>query len=104
MFYDKIFYSDMPLFDLAALRGQIYKIIYAAVLFTSICTTAVSHGFGILSQFKFRSKKMRILASAVFCALALPFSDLNFSFLVSSLYSLFGYFGLLWLAILIIKR
>ena len=104
MFYDKIFCSDMPLFGIAAIRGEIYQTIYTAVLFTSICTTAVSHGFGILSQLKFNSKKSRVLASAVFCALALPFSDFNFSFLVSSLYSVFGYFGLVWLAILLIKR
>ncbi len=104
IFYDRILYSDMPLLEMAAMRGEIYRIIYSAVLFTSICTTAVSHGFGILSRFHFKTQRQRIIGSALFCLSALPFSDLSFTFLVSSLYSLFGYFGLIWLVILIIRR
>ncbi len=104
LFYQQVLLSPMPLFDIAAGRGEIYQITYAAVLFTSICTTAVSHGFGVLSAFNFKTKTQRIIAAALFCLIALPFSDLNFSFLVSSLYSLFGYFGLIWLVILIARR
>ena len=104
VYYNQILYCDMPLFEMAAMRGEAYRIIYAAVLFTSICTTAVSHGFGILSRFNFKTRGQRVLASGIFCLAALPFSDLNFSFLVSSLYSLFGYFGLIWLLILIVRR
>ena len=100
-YYDRILYSEMPMLDLAVMRGEIYQIIYTLVLFTSICTTAVSHGFGILSRFHFNTTKSRVIASAVFCLAALPFSDLNFSFLVSSLYSIFGYIGILWLVILV---
>lgn len=104
LYYDRILYSEMPLLDMAIMRGEVYKIIYTAVLFTSICTTAVSHGFGILSRFHFKTRKSRILAAGIFCLAALPFSDLHFSYLVSSLYSVFGYFGLLWLLLLIIKK
>lgn len=104
VYYNQVLYSDMPLFEMAAMRGEFYRIIYAAVLFTSICTTAVSYGFGILSRFNFKTRGQRILVSGLFCLAALPFSDLNFSFLVSSLYSLFGYFGLIWLVILIIRQ
>lgn len=104
VFYDRILYSEMPLFDMAAMRGEIYRVIYTAILFMSICTTAVSHGFGILSRFSFRSKAARVAAAGVFCLAAMPFSDLNFSLLVSALYSVFGYFGLIWLVILIIRR
>ncbi|MBR2916271.1 MAG: hypothetical protein IKC07_01545 [Clostridia bacterium] len=104
LYYDKVLYSQMPLFEMAAIRGEVYKMMYMAVLFTSICTTAVSHGFGILSRFHFKTTKQRVLASGAFCLAALPFSDLNFSFLVSSLYLVFGYFGLIWLFILLIKK
>ncbi len=104
IFYNQILYADMPLLEMAAMRGEIYQLIYSAVLFTSICTTAVSHGFGVLSRFHFKTRKQRIISAGMFCLIALPFSDLNFSFLVSALYSLFGYFGLIWLVILIIKR
>lgn len=104
VYYDKILYSEMPMLDMAVLRGNIYRLVYIFVLFTSICTTAVSHGFGILSRFRFKTVRGRVIGAAVFCLAALPFSDLNFSFLVASLYSVFGYIGLLWLAILVIKK
>ena len=104
IYYDRVLYSQMPLFDMAALRGEVYKMMYLGVLFTSICTTAVSHGFGVLSRFKFKTRKQRVLGSGIFCLAALPFSELNFSFLVSSLYLVFGYFGLIWLIILLIKK
>lgn len=104
MYYERIFYSEMPMLDLAVIRGAVYQYIYTAVLFTSICTTAVSHGFGVLSRFRFKTAKHRVTGAAAFCLAALPFSDLNFSFLVSSLYSLFGYIGILWLVILVLKK
>ncbi len=104
IYYDRVLYSEIPLFDMAVIRGEIYKYVYLAVMFTSICTTAVSHGFGILSKFHFKTKRARVIASGVFCLAAMPFSDLNFSFLVSSLYLVFGYFGLIWLIILIFKK
>ena len=104
IFYEQVVFSDMPLFEIASLRGEFYQIVYTFVLFTSICTTAVSHGFGVLSKFKPKTKKQRILLAGVFCLAAMPFSDLNFSFLVSALYSVFGYFGLIWLIILIIRK
>lgn len=104
IFYSRILYSEMPLLSLAAMRGKIYKIIYVFVLFASICTTAISHGFGILSRFHTKTVKGRVAAAGIFCLAALPFSDLNFSVLISALYSVFGYFGLIWLAILIFKQ
>jgi len=104
MYYDSIFNSQMPMLDLAIMRGEIYQYIYMVVLFTSICTTAVSHGFGVLSIFRFNTLKKRVIAAAVFCLAALPFSELNFSFLVSSLYSVFGYVGIFWLLILVFRK
>ncbi len=104
LFYERILVFHMPMLEIASLRGELYRIIYTFVLFTSICTTAVSHGFGVLSRFHPKTKKQRIFLAAVFCLAAMPFSDLNFSFLVSTLYGVFGYFGLIWLIILIIGK
>lgn len=104
IFYKQILSAEMPLLNIAAMRGKIYKVIYVFVMFASICTTAISHGFGILSRFHAKTVKGRVAAAGIFCLAALPFSDLNFSVLISVLYSLFGYFGLIWLAILIFKR
>lgn len=104
VYYGKIISSEMPMLDLAIMRGETYRIIYTAVLFISICTTAVSHGFGVLSKFHIKMTKARVGASGLFCLIALPFSELNFSFLISELYSFFGYIGILWLIILIFRK
>lgn len=104
MFYDEIFNSELPLLELAVKRGEIYRKIYIAVLFTSICTTAVSHGFGVLSGFRFKSNFAGMVGAGIFCLAALPFSELNFSLLISKLYSVFGCIGILWLAMLVVKK
>jgi uncharacterized membrane protein YkvI len=88
--------EEMPLLVLASRLGSVSKIIYTAVLFMALCTTAVSHGFGILSEFHFSSPRHRIIAAALLCLLALPFTGFGFSNLISKLYSAFGYVGFLW--------
>ncbi|MBR5613966.1 MAG: hypothetical protein IKW64_01505 [Clostridia bacterium] len=103
IYYDAIWASEMPLLDLAAAHGEISKWVYTAVLFMALCTTAVSHGFGILSKFKLDQTRDRVLASALFCLLAMPFAGLGFSQLVSKLYSAFGFLGLIWTGMLIYK-
>jgi len=102
-FFDGLFRSEMPLLEMASRDGDAVKKMYTAVLFMALCTTAVSHGFGILSKFTFRKPIHRIAASAVLCLSAIPFANLGFSQLVSVLYSAFGYVGFLWTALLIYK-
>lgn len=101
IYYNNIYSSEMPLFDLAIMHGKAWEIIYTIILFMALCTTAVSHGFGILSKFKLKSKSDRILASATLCVCAMPFARIGFSDLVEHLYSAFGFLGLIWLIILL---
>ncbi len=102
-YFDDLIYAEIPLLNLASMQGKIQSIAYSLVLFMALCTTAVSHGFGLLSKIKFSKPSRRILASAVLCLVALPFSAFGFSSLVSKLYSAFGYLGFVWAAMLIVK-
>ena len=101
IYYNNIYNSEMPLFELAIKQGKIWETAYTAILFMALCTTAVSHGFGILSKFTFKTKTDRCLAAALLCALAIPFAKIGFSDLVAYLYSAFGVLGLLWLGIVL---
>ena len=101
--YDGIADSQMPLLELAAREGITAKNLYTAVLFMALCTTAVSHGFGILSKFRFNKAMHRTGAAAILCLTAIPFAGFGFSDLVSNLYSAFGYAGFFWTAALIWK-
>lgn len=102
-FYKGLADSEMPLLELAARDGEFSKRCYTAVLFMALCTTAVSHGFGILSKFSFKTTARRIATSAVLCLLAIPLASLGFSNLVSSLYASFGYVGIFWTGFIIVK-
>lgn len=101
IYFDKLSSSQMPLLDLAAAHGKIYETAYTLILFMALCTTAVSHGFGLLSKFRFKNLFDRALASAILCLAAVPFAHFGFSTLVAKLYSAFGYIGLVWTGMLI---
>lgn len=99
--YELLIGSEIPLYSLAVMNGSCYKWVYSAVLIMAICTTAVSHGFGLLSQCPVRSEKERLLFAAVLCLGAVPFARFGFSALVEHLYSFFGYAGLIWLGMVL---
>ncbi len=102
IYFDKLSSSQMPLLDLAAAHGKFYETAYTIILFMALCTTAVSHGFGLLSKFHFEKACDRTLASAILCLAAVPFAHFGFSDLVANLYSVFGYLGLIWTGMLIL--
>ncbi len=103
VYYDAIFDSEMPLLDIASTHGKLYDIIYTLVLFMALCTTAVSHGFGIMAKFKTKNTRDRILISAVLCLAAMPFAKIGFSDLITNLYSAFGMVGIVWMVWLLIS-
>ena len=103
LFYSDIYSAEMPLLELAAFYGDTCKSLYAAVLFMALCTTAISHGFGILSKFQFKKKSDRIIAAAILCLIAMPFAKFGFSVLIAKLYSVFGYLGLIWTGMVIYR-
>lgn len=97
IYYDSLIYSELPLLSLAEKYGSIYHYLYAAVLFMSICTTAVSHGFGLISCFKAKDRYWQIIISAALCLAAVPLASFGFAKLIGNLYSLFGYIGIAWM-------
>ncbi len=101
--FDFVYSAEMPLLNLAAFYGEFYKVLYSIILFMALCTTAISHGFGLLSKFKFKNRTDRIIVSALMCLLAMPFAKFGFSALISKLYFVFGILGLLWTVLVINK-
>lgn len=103
IYYSKLFSAEMPLLELAAFNGSVYKTIYSVVLFMALCTTAISHGFGLLSKFRFKGISDRIIAAAIFCLVTMPFAKLGFSVLIAKLYSIFGFIGLFWTGLVVFR-
>lgn len=104
--FGAIWESDLPMLELAALCSKTCKRVYTVVLFMSICTTAVSYGFGLMSYFsgKFKNTKDRVFFAAIICLAALPPALYGFSNLVAYLYSFFGYAGMIWMVWIIIDK
>lgn len=98
--------SELPMLELAALCGKLYKKIYSCVLFMAISTTAAANGFGIMSHFSDRihTVPQRVLTAAVLCLAAIPFSLYGFSKLVANLFAFFGYLGMIWILWILFDR
>jgi len=103
IYYDNLIYSEMPLLTLAEKYGEFYRYLYATVLFMSICTTAVSHGFGLISCFKPKNIRERAVLAAILCLVAIPLARFGFSSLIGNLYGLFGYIGIAWMLWIFVK-
>ncbi len=101
IYYNLIVNSEMPLLEIATTHSKTFNIIYTVVLFMALCTTAVSHGFGIMAKFKTKNTFDRMLFSAILCLSAMPFAKFGFSVLITNLYSSFGFVGIIWMSVLL---
>ena len=102
--FDIVYSSDLPMLELAAFCSKTCKRIYALVLFSAITTTAISLGFGLISEISTKTGLNKILTSAVLCFLAIPFALYGFSNAVKNIYALFGYIGFAWIIWIMIDR
>lgn len=106
MNFDAVWDSELPMLELAALCGKSCKRVYSAVMFMAMCTTAVSHGFGIMAHFSDRIKTrwQKVGFVAVLCLCAIPPAMYGFSNLVAQIYAIFGYIGMVWMIWIIIDK
>ncbi len=103
IYFDKLWYSNIPMFSLAKVCGKTAEALYGAVLISAICTTAISQGFGIISYFKIKTIKGRAFASFILIMVAVPFSLIGFGRLIKYIYGFFGILGVFWMSFLILK-
>lgn len=93
---------DLPMLYIAGRVDHLVQILYVAVLYMAMITTAVSSGFGFLSWARTHVKLGIGPLAALLCLAAVPLSYAGFASLVGSLYRLFGYAGMFFLALVLI--
>lgn len=93
---------DLPMLYIAGRVDKLVQILYVAVLYMAMVTTAVSSGFGFLSWARTRVKIGIGPLAALLCLAAVPLSYAGFAPLVGSLYRLFGYVGMFFLVLVLI--
>ena len=95
---------EMPIVYVIRSFFKQYKTIYAFIILTSIFTTAISIGIGLLQNIN--GDKKRYTHFVIFmCITSLLVSKIGFSKLVNLLYPFFGYLGIIQIfAILFIRK
>ena len=87
---------EMPIVYVIRSFFKQYKTIYAFIILTSIFTTAISIGIGLLQNIN--GDKKRYTHFVIFmCISSLVVSNLGFSKLVNLMYPIFGYIGIIQL-------
>lgn len=85
---------ELPMVYIAGKLGLIFKYIYGFVILSSIFTSAISAGYSFLENTTKQAKAYRIVCFFI-CISSILVSKVGFSNLVSSLYPIFGYLGLI---------
>lgn len=94
---------EVPMLFIAGSIAAPVKLIYIIVLWIGILTTAIADSYGFAQRFsEFTGISYRVSLLLVLTA-ALPLSFKSFSFLVATVYPLFGVIGLVILAGILIK-
>lgn len=92
---------ELPTVYVAAKMGKAFKYGYGAVIVAAIFTSAISAGYGILENFLGNRKKYIIIALGM-CATSILISNIGFSWLVNTMYPIFGVLGLIQILIILL--
>lgn len=85
---------EIPIIYIASLLGSMAKYIYGALILIAIFTTAISAGYGFLNNTT-KHRKDYLKMALIICIISIFFGQLSFSNLISFLYPVFGYLGIL---------
>ena len=94
---------EMPVVYMIRTFYKEFKTLYAFIILTSIFTTAISIGTGLLQNL---NKKGKSYAQFVIfmCITSLIISNFGFSNLVKNIYPIFGYIGILQILLILSKN
>ena len=82
---------DLPTIFIASNLGLFYKYICGIAILGAIFTTAISSGYGFLSNLSITNRKVYITVTIFMCLLSILLSNLGFSNLLNLLYPILGF-------------
>ena len=85
---------EIPIMYIANKMGILASYIYGGLILSAIFTTAISAGYSFLNS-STNSKNRYMVSAVIICTISIFFGQLEFARLISSLYPVFGYLGLL---------
>lgn len=90
---------EMPIVYVASHISKMFGILYGFVILTSIFTTTISLGNSFLQNVSTNEKSYAQIA-LIMCITSVIISKIGFSNLISSLYPIFGYLGIIQILLL----
>lgn len=99
-FIEEIRLVEIPIIYIASTLGKVCKYIYGIAILMAIFTTAVSTGYGFLSNITKTRKSYQALL-LIICIISIFVGQIKFSNLISILYPVFGYLGIIQIIFII---
>lgn len=101
IYYGKINLGEIPMLTMAMRQNKVIAVIYSALLFAAVLSTAVSNGVSCINIFA--GAFGRPAAGALVVACGLCFGKAGFSSLINTVYRICGYAGIFIVVYLLIK-
>lgn len=99
-FIEEIKTVEIPIVYIANMLGKSFKYIYGIVILMAIFTTAISTGYGFLNNVTKGRKSYKTLL-VIICIISIFAGQIKFSKLVSAIYPVFGYLGMIQIIFLL---
>ncbi|NMA95046.1 MAG: hypothetical protein GX974_03310 [Clostridiales bacterium] len=97
--YPEIKTMDIPMLKISNYIGRSYRKFYAIILWIAIFTTAIANGSSFINRFA--NSRYKLPIATIFCISAIPLAHLGFAKLVSLIYPIFGFIGLIILVFIL---
>ena len=95
---------EIPMMAIASKFGHKARIIYGGLLWFAMLTTAIANGFVVIQSMERKFNLNHMATCLVFCLITNPLAGFGFKTLVSTLYPLFGYIGLILFIVALYRR
>lgn len=92
-YFDNIINIELPTVYIASLTDGLFQYVCGFVILGAIFTTAISSGYGFLSNCNISSRKLYKLVAATICIISIVVSNIGFSNLLNRLYPILGILG-----------
>ena len=93
---------EIPMMYVASSLGIVQQYLYGVIILVAIFTSAISAGHALLENTT-SSKYYPAIAFAL-CFISIFIANIGFSDLVSTLYPLFGYLGIIQILMILLKK
>ncbi|QZY55113.1 YkvI family membrane protein [Crassaminicella profunda] len=95
---------EIPMIAIASTLGENMGNIYGILLWFAMLTTAIANGFVFIQSMEKRLKIKHLQACILFFIVTIPLAQFGFKRLVHVLYPMFGYIGVLFIILLVLKK